>query len=602
MTEDETPAGAPTRGQRLLAHPRLGLAAALVGILLTLPSLGAGRLADDLYHRWVLDQTPVFTEVRPGPLDIFRFLDGNPARTTRMRDLGIAPWWIDPQVKGAFWRPVTALTHWVDYRLWPDRPALMHAQSIAWLALLVLVAAALYRGVMGAGAAAGLAMLLFAADANHGVPVIFLANRNALVAAFFGVLALRAHLRWRQGGGRAGALLAPALLALSLLSAEAGMGTVAYLAAAACTLDRAPWRARLASLLPYAAVVLMWRAAWAWQGYGVSAGMGELYLDPGTHPLRFAGELLRRVPLLLLGEWTLVPAELHIALSRQGAMVMIGMGAALMASLTAALAPRLRRDAAARFWAIGMLLAVVPASATAPMNRNLIFVGIGAMGLLGMLLAEACASRGWRGAPRAWRLPGMALAGGLLLIHGAVSPLALAVQSGFLSGPASRAVENLSTLPGVTEADRGRDLIVVNHPLPFASGMSVINRALDRQPLPRNTMVLAPAYSRLTVTRPDARSLVVRPQKSFFGGLFSRLTYNREHPPAPGETIRLPAATATVRELSASGEPAEVIFQFPVALEDPSLHWLCWQAGKLTEFRPPAVGQTVELPGWGVPI
>lgn len=95
---------------------------------------------------------------------------------------------------------------------------------------------------------------------------------------------------------------------------------------------------------------------------------------------------------------------------------------------------------------------------------------------------------------------------------------------------------------------------------------------------------------------------MLRPQTSFFGGIFSRLTYNRERPPAPGDTIRLPAATITVREVSAAGEPAEILVRFPVALEDPSLHWVCWQAGRLTGFRPPAIGETIELPGWGVPI
>ena len=51
--------------------------------------------------------------------------------------------------------------------------------------------AALYRRLMGATAAAGLAALFYAIDDAHGPPVAFLANRNAMMATLFGVLAVQ---------------------------------------------------------------------------------------------------------------------------------------------------------------------------------------------------------------------------------------------------------------------------------------------------------------------------------------------------------------------------------------------------------------------------
>ena len=62
---------------------------------------------------------------------------------------------------------------------------------------------------------------------------------------------------------------------------------------------------------------------------------------------------------------------------------------ACVAMLAAALAPLLRRDREARFWTLGMVLALLPISATFPANRLLFFVGLGAMALLARLLASA---------------------------------------------------------------------------------------------------------------------------------------------------------------------------------------------------------------------
>src|SRR4051794_17764132 len=133
---------------------------------------------------------------------MFRFVRGDPARTGRLIDLGIFPWWTDPGLKAEFLQALTVLTHRLDYALWPDSPALMHAHSLLWLGAAVAAASAFYRRMLGATWAAGIAALLFAADDARGATVGWLANRNVLVAATFGVLALIAHDRRRRDGSR----------------------------------------------------------------------------------------------------------------------------------------------------------------------------------------------------------------------------------------------------------------------------------------------------------------------------------------------------------------------------------------------------------------
>jgi len=180
----------------------------------------------------------------------FVFMDGGAAHSAALMASGVLPWWALPGGQVAFWRPLAALTHWLDFALWPANPALMHLQSLLWLGLLVAAAASLYRRLSAGAAAASLAGLLYAIDHTHGFAASWISNRNILIAALFGALALAAHVRWRRDGWRPGALLSLLLLLAALLSAEAAVAILAYWLAYAVFLDRGAWLRRLAALAP----------------------------------------------------------------------------------------------------------------------------------------------------------------------------------------------------------------------------------------------------------------------------------------------------------------------------------------------------------------
>jgi len=76
----------------------------------------------------------------------------------------------------------------------------MHLQSLLWFAGAVVAAAVFYRRLLLPVWVAGLAALLFAIDDAHGMPAVWLANRNASIGVFFGLVALIAHDGWRRDG------------------------------------------------------------------------------------------------------------------------------------------------------------------------------------------------------------------------------------------------------------------------------------------------------------------------------------------------------------------------------------------------------------------
>lgn len=587
-----------------LASRRAIVVATLLAVVLTLPSLGVGWLLDDYFHLTIATRPDLLAGAQHSPVDLFRFMDGDPARTQRLMDRGLVPWWTWPGIRGAFWRPVTSGTHWLDYRLWPDRPALMHAHSIAWYGLLALAVGLLYRGIMTCSAsanepsprsgaspgrcvpwAAGLAAILYAVDDAHGMPVGWLANRNAVVAACFGVVAMIAHHHWRRDPSKpAGwaAILAAVALGLSVLAAEAGIATCAYLFAYAVFLDAGSvWR-RLATLAPYALVIAGWRTAWVLQGYGVE-GLG-LYADPLHQPLAYLAGLARSAPLLMLGQWVGIPAEMSVVLSPRGGRLVWMAAVLATAGLAVLLAPVVRRSAVGRFWACGMLLSLLPVAATFPSDRLLFFVGIGAMGLLALFVQSTLETPVAR-----WRA---VAAGALVVVHLLVSPVALAVRSGMPAG-SRRIVEALHVGTPLDERIAGQDLIVVNAPSVMHAHYLAIMRPLQGEPAPRRTRVLAPAVPGVTVHRPDEHSLHVH--AGYLSFIFDTLFRSPDHPFDMGERIELAGMTARIESVTVDGRPAEVSFAFDVPLEDPSLRWLCYRGGQFVPFEPPAVGQTVTL-------
>ena len=399
------------------------LIVAVLSVLLASPSMRAGLIIDDYYHRAILSQESPYRDLLGPPAAMFRFFTGDPVRTRRIMDIGAFPWWTDPTLKGEFLQAITVLTHRLDYALWPDSPALMHAQSLFWLGTAVAAVAVFYRRMLGVTWVAAVAALLYAVDDARGATVSFIANRNVLIAATFGVSALVCHDRWRRGGSRPAAVLAVILLALALFSKEEGIGTCAYLAAYALFADPSGrWRGCLA-MIPYVGVVVGWRALREAWGYGVH-NLG-LYVDPLTDPGVFAAAVAERVPLLFFGQWGPIPAESVVALRPPWSNVFWWAAMLLTGLLFFAVGPLLKRDRLARFWAAGMCLATIPVCATLPMDRLLTFVGIGASGLLAQFWAFVFdRSAGFPMNPW-WRIPARALAWFFVGVHAVWTPLAL---------------------------------------------------------------------------------------------------------------------------------------------------------------------------------
>ena len=587
-----------------LSTPRLACASALVGMLLSLPALWTGFAQDDYFFLMIFKGSPGLEFLDLSPLDTFSFSKGDPEIQGALMERGYLPWWTAEGWKVNFWRPVAALSHWADYRLFGENAWPMHLHSLLLYGFLIAIAALLYRRFITSPWAAGLAALLFAIDSGHSIPAAWLAMRNALIALFFGLLVLWAHDRWRRVDGKwwPHGPLALLWLVLALLSAEAAVAVGGYLLGYALFLDPAarrwadsgsafgagigPYIRSIGTLLPYLAVVILWRLAYSHLGFGTE-GSG-LYIDPVADSGEFLRQLPARMTVSLLGLFALPDATLWSLAPAAVGHTLLVLALLFIAAAAWAFRPLLRDEPAARFLLLGAVLAIVPACATLPMDRNLMFSSFGGLGVVAMYLARPATMD----SPR--------IRGGLvalfIIAHIVVAPLGLITGTQQLPMMNRILTDSNPSIPLALPA--ATRIVAINTPTDLLGASLPIHRAARVQPVPEHWWWLYAGVGEVAVERTGERGLTLRPEGAFIPPTWAqvfRLPAN--NPMHAGDRVALDGLAIEVLSVTGDGRPAEVRFDFDVRLEDSSLYFVHWQEGTYLPFEIPEVGGTTHVPG-----
>lgn len=608
-----------------LESRRVPVFLAILAIVVMIPAVRHGWFLDDMLFRarfLASSARDGGTEGVGGPVkgiaklsdamsELYAFFRDDEA-IKNLRNYGAIPWWTDPDCRISFWRPVTSFTIWLDYQLYPNSGPLQHLHSILWFGGAAFVLAVLYRRLGGPAWMAGLAGLLYVLDETNYFPVAFVANRNAVIALFFGLLAVLMHDKWRREGGVGGAVLACVFFGLSVLSAEAGIATAAYIGAYALVFEQGKLSRRIGSLIPAAAVVILWRIVHGTLGYSTYAS--GVYVDPGAEPMRFVAATIERGPILLFAELFGSAADAYYFLSDSARVEAYAVVVGVLLVLLAVLRPTLRRDRVARFWALGTVFAVVPICATMASNRNLLFVGVGAMGLVAQFVGGVLSGEGRPTGHRLWRMPVWTFCGLFLFVHVVCSAGGRVVAPFIYSK--SRGIMEMTFDLDLPDDVSNYDVVAVNSPAPlFLIGLPA-KTALEGRGVPRSLRVLAPAFSPLKVTRTADKSLEVRaitgsllfwerPEEIwlhfiFFLEDFNTIFRDPRNGFEVGEKVELDRLAIEVKAVDADGQPVAVEFRFDVSLDDPSMRWFVWQYDLKKPYVPfgvPAVGESVEVAG-----
>ncbi|MEO0652867.1 MAG: hypothetical protein AAFZ65_19490, partial [Planctomycetota bacterium] len=203
---------------------RWTLALAALAVATHWPSLHTGLFADDLVQHHVLEHGTFGPTLRPWAL-----FDFGTALAFEQDDAAGAgvPWWTAQDWKARFWRPVASLWIWAEHALLPCP----RGHQSAALVLFAVLVAIFHRLALRLGLSLGAATTaagLFSLQASTHLPVAWTANRNSLLEAVFGSLALfvaltpvqRPERPWLALARPMGALL---LAWLATLSKESGV-------------------------------------------------------------------------------------------------------------------------------------------------------------------------------------------------------------------------------------------------------------------------------------------------------------------------------------------------------------------------------------------
>jgi hypothetical protein len=570
-----------------LADPRILRFALAAASVLTLHVLFEGYLVDDHALRGLTLHVPPWGQWSRSPLELFSFYTLDAARTHALIDYGFSPWWTDPHLHIELFRPLSSLLHWVDFHV--DSPVLAHAVTVGFYLAVVAAVAKLYRRHLGAGWVSGFAIVVFAVDHCHGPLIEWIANRNALVAGLFAMLALLAHERavaaaegplWLRAE-----LLSALCLAIGLGGGEGALGILGYLIAHALFLDLRPVRARLASFAPHAAVLVAWAVVYKLGHYGASRS--GIYIDPGADPAAFVLTAIGNVPLLLQCELGgLAPDVLLFVPQLRNLGIAVSVG--LVAIPIVALAP-LRRDPRVRFFLVGAVLSTGPVAATFPSIRLLLLPSIGLLAVIAIVVEGVVEHTvTWSRGPLRWAAiyTALYLGGGHLVL----SPLALQItarQVWLLEAVLARFGEGLGDDPRLA----GQRVVIVSSPDPFFAYVMATMRMTHGRVAPSSILSLASGKRTFEVERVSADTLIVRQESGFFRFGTELLTRRPDAAMPAGTRVSLTGVTIDVLRAGEDGVPTEAAFRFEGGLDDPALKWITWQGRTLVPFAVPAVGE-----------
>ncbi len=574
-----------------LAFPRAMWLSIGVAALISLPTLPLGFITDDFVQMAVVEGSK---ELQATPFDLYRFAS-DPAGVRAFVELGAFPWWTLPDLKLAFWRPLSSALMVLDHAVFGRWAAGYHAHSVLWYLALVAAAGLVLRRVLP-GRAGGLALLAFAVNAGHSFPVAWIANRNALVAVAPALFGLAAHLRYREDGWRPGLPLSLLGYAVGLLGGESALGVFALLGAYELFgREDGPGR-RAVMLMPGAALGVAYLVAYKRMGYG-AAGSG-MYVDAIQSPLAFAAAAPGRILRLVGGELSIVPSELTIfgeGPSRVQAVVsvlaIVGF-AWLSRRAWPGLAPLERRGL--RWLLVGSLLALVPVASTFPHNRLLVVASVGGSALVAVVLRDAW--RRWNGTARERR--GARLVVALVGVpHLVLSPLFFNAQPLVLKQVMTGLYNTVDALYGLEGCCGGRDVVVLANP-DFTSALYTLSIVIyEPRPYPKRWRLLsmAPCTHRVDRTGPTTLELTCLDGR-MFGSLFESLYRSEQRALRKGDRVELPDLTTTVLDESPEGGATRVRFDFQRPLDDPERLFLTWKGGYFHPVTLPEPGGSLTLP------
>ncbi len=596
--------------------------AVFFGLLLTFSSIWSGWFTDDYWHRVGYNDLPEIEQTLgdysltrlTGPMRAYSFFKGEEENINLVKNQGMIPWWVDAKSHVCLWRPIAGLLLDIDYSFWPQSSGLMHLHSLIWFAALIFITSLLFRNIMGAVWASGLAALLFALDDSHAWPVVFLANRHTLLAVFFGALSVWSFDHWRKKDEWQWCVVYILTFTFSILSSEGGIAVLAFYMSYLLFIDNKCISSKIRALVPIILIIVIWRIVYNVLGYGAIGN--ELYIDPVREPIIFIGTVMERLPILILGLLGLPPSMLYIVLSEQAILVYCIAAYLILFSLAWITFPLWKRCKVSHFWVCAMIMACIPLCSAFPGNRNLGLPGIGALGLIAQLCYNFIQQRRIliKSSFRKFSIWCLMVLG--FVIHLIIYPAILG-GTPFAFKILQQAINHTVKFSEWDDQIKSKDAIFINTPNSLFFSFCTPFRIMNDMPIPKHIRILSPGREPIQIKRIDDKTLSVKPDLGFLPPVdvnlkenptlfdhynpnnadkkLERLLLRRDTEFNVGQQVNLDGVRIEIVSITEDKRPLEVRYYFERSLEDDSMVWYFWDMKhwKFEPFTLPQIGETM---------
>ncbi|UCH92992.1 MAG: hypothetical protein JSV88_22245 [Candidatus Aminicenantes bacterium] len=583
----------------------------IAALLVIVPQINVYQFAGtDCFHIGVLEGLIKYPGV--GPFTLYQFADGNPDRMSEMISEGQYPWFTSPDWKVSFCRHLPSALIALNHKICGLKPFGYVIHSLLWyMALISILGLLVKRIVPGwhgklSHPVTYLTLIIFAFSTSHLLIVCYGATRWLLIATTLALAGLLAHLKWREQGWKPGRYLSLIAFFLALLSGEAALAVLAYLAAYELFGSQEPFKKRIKALLPTALLVFVYLIFYRVMDYGT--GGQDLYINPLTDPITFITALPTRLASMLAEMFfgiislfrvnPIIPSMGLFTLLAGAAALVIG-GLLFYPVWSKASVDQRRKT---RWLIIGTIAAMFPLASGYPSARVAMIPFIGGSVLLAFILHH------WwhklskkRNIRQNLKSPG-AWIGGLVIIVLFFLHLVLSPYRWFTD--AREFKEYLDS-----QEEFNRNSTVLNEILPHQEAIFLHSstnidltsdvyyyRKINRLPLPGAWWQLS-FYSqkhRYLRTAEDKLELELIGGSIFDHFPFLSVLRSSKTPLKKGEVIKLSGLQITILEVNENG-PTRIEFKFDRSLDDERYLFFKFQDGALHTIPPPSVGQSISL-------
>ncbi len=554
-----------------------------IAALIHVPGLWAPLILDDYAQRAMAhgDVSP-----RRSAFDLYNFIDDGDRAF--LFDCGAIPWWTNPPLTLRFLRPLSSALVWLDIRAFGYGSFGAHLHSLLWWAAAVAATYALLRALVNPRAAL-LGAAAFAVAPSQAPPLLWVANRDVLVATAFGTAGLLLYARWRDRRRPADAVLSGLMFGAAVLAGEYALCFAGYVFAMELVRRKESVLRRLTGGLPFAVPATAYIFAFIGLHYG-TRGSG-FYRSPLDDMASYALGAPRRAAVLVSAAWFGFD-DVYWGAQPQPAAILLGLGtiAVLAVPLWRVLRGLDERTRSQATWMLaGSVLALLPVLAAEPSIRVLDVSMVGVSGLVGLLLDRAAHRGTDKGS--AGRDVTVVVAIALGLAH-------------YVRGPVDTVRAIRQYIEAVTGFDK-RTAWLREH-LDRTKSTVLVLRA-DSPPatlwMPFMLRDWAPAHWRVLTFRAGLMTAVRRGPRTL------EIT-SRDHPLFPtgpfdlfrntdelhsGDVVEVPGMRATLLQVDDQHAPKQVRLDFDVDLDDSSVQTISERESGFEEVALPAVNFGVRL-------